>query len=54
MVPSRPCHVLKIRHGDGKCRPFPIGACLGEPVKEFGPRSVRNNIGDTQSLFVLR
>jgi hypothetical protein len=27
---------------------FPIGACFGEPVKEFDPRPVRNNIGDAQ------
>jgi hypothetical protein len=31
-----------------------IGACLGEPVWEFDPRAVRNNIGDTQPLVVLR
>jgi hypothetical protein len=33
---------------------FPIGACFGEPVKEFDPRPVRNNIGDAQQQFVLR
>jgi hypothetical protein len=30
---------------------FPIGACFGEPVKEFDPRLVRNNIGDAQYFF---
>ena len=32
---------------------FPIGACF-EPVKEFDPRPVRNNIGDAQLRFGLR
>jgi hypothetical protein len=30
---------------------IPNGACFGEPVKEFEPRPVRNNIGDAQQLF---
>jgi hypothetical protein len=30
---------------------FPIGACFGEPVQEFDPRPVRNNIGETQQLL---
>ena len=29
----------------------PIGACLAEPVHEFDPRPVRNNIGDAQRLL---
>src|SRR3989454_7094132 len=32
----------------------PSGACFGEPVEEFDPRPVRNNIGDAQPRFVLR
>jgi len=32
----------------------PSGACFGEPVEEFDPRPVRNNIGDAQPLVVLR
>src|SRR2546427_5650226 len=31
----------------------PSGACFGEPVEEFDPRPVRNNIGDAQPQFVL-
>src|SRR6266516_964281 len=31
----------------------PSGACFGEPVEEFDPRPVRNNIGDAQPWFVL-
>src|SRR5213083_3638306 len=31
----------------------PSGACFGEPVEEFDPRPVRNNIGDAQPRFVL-
>ena len=28
----------------------PSGACFGEPVQEFDPGPVRNNIGDVQLL----
>jgi hypothetical protein len=31
----------------------PIGACFGEPVKEFDPRPVPNNIGDAQQQFFV-
>ena len=30
---------------------FPNGASFGEPVKEFDPRPVHNNIGDAQSVL---
>jgi hypothetical protein len=33
---------------------FPNGASFGEPVKEFDPRPVRDNIGDAQHNFLLR
>ena len=32
---------------------YPIGVCLGEPVEEFDPRPVRNNIGDAQQQFFV-
>jgi len=31
----------------------PIGACFGEPVKEFDPRPVRHNIGDAQQVVCV-